>query len=141
MFRIKRIIELIKKRAKKKEERMNPREIFSNNLNRLMKEKGITQSDICKKFNITASTVSDWAKGTNYPRVDRMQQLADYFGVLMTDLIKENNHSSPSIISTDNLRPKQRILFDRSKELTDAQADMILGIVNEILKEKDNDGI
>lgn len=38
-------------------------------------------------------TVSNWVRGEKYPRIDKIQALADYFGVLKSDLIemKPNN--------------------------------------------------
>lgn len=68
----------------------NPREIFPVNLKKLMQQKGITQSEIVDKLDVTSSTVSDWCNGNKYPRVDKMQQLADLFGVLMSDLTAVN---------------------------------------------------
>lgn len=68
---------------------MTPKEIFAFNLNRLMKKYGKQQSDIVSYMNTTASTVSDWCNAKKYPRVDKMQKLADYFGVLKSDLTEE----------------------------------------------------
>ena len=79
----------------------NAREIFVVNLTRLMKEHGITQADIAARFGITASTVSDWATGKHYPRVNRMQQLADLFHVPMSYFMSEH---------ADAPSPDERIL-------------------------------
>lgn len=64
--------------------------IFAANLNRLLSETGKSQSDLVTHFGITASTVSDWCNAKKFPRVDKVQQLADYFGVKKSDLIEEN---------------------------------------------------
>lgn len=69
---------------------MNPKEVFAKNLNRLLSKNGKTQSDLVTYMNTTASTVSDWCNGKKYPRVDKMQKLADYFGVLKSDLTEEH---------------------------------------------------
>lgn len=84
---------------------MTPKEIFSKNLNHLLNLNGKSQSDLVIYMNTTASTVSDWCNGKKYPRVDKMQKLADYFGVLKSDLIEEH---SPDIIPVD-FRPNHRI--------------------------------
>lgn len=68
---------------------MTPKEVFAKNLNRLLSKNGKTQSDLVAYMNTTASTVSDWCNGKKYPRVDKMQKLADYFGVLKSDLTEE----------------------------------------------------
>lgn len=63
--------------------------IFAQNLNRLLNEKGKTQSDLVTYFGITASTVSDWCNAKKFPRVDKIQKLADYFGIKKSDLIEK----------------------------------------------------
>ncbi len=69
---------------------MTPKEVFAKNLNRLLTKHGKTQADLVSYMNTTASTVSDWCNGKKYPRVDRMQKIADYFGVLKSDLTEEH---------------------------------------------------
>ena len=68
----------------------NARQIFVANLCNLMERNGITQADIVQRFGLTASTVSDWVKGKKYPRVDKMQMLADLFHVPMSYLVSEH---------------------------------------------------
>lgn len=79
----------------------NAREVFVTNLNRLMKENNVSQADIVARFGITASTVSDWVTGKKYPRVNRMQQLADLFHVPMSYFMSEH---------ADAPSPDERIL-------------------------------
>ena len=67
------------------------RETFVRNLGTYMRIRGIDQSDIVSALGITASTVSDWVNGKKYPRVDAMQRLADYLGVLLSDLTSDAN--------------------------------------------------
>lgn len=68
----------------------NQRSIFVNNLKNAMQRRGVTQSDIVASLGISASTVSDWCTGKNYPRVDAMQRLASFLGVLLSDLTTEH---------------------------------------------------
>ena len=62
------------------------REIFATNLKRIMEKRGITQADIVDKLGITSSTASDWVNARKYPRVDKMQMLAELLKVSLTDL-------------------------------------------------------
>lgn len=72
----------------------NQRVIFASNLTRYMNLRGIAQSDIVMELGVSASTVSDWVKGKKYPRVDAMQKLADYLGVLISDLTTDHESKS-----------------------------------------------
>ena len=73
---------------------MTQREVFAANLNKLMHSRGLDQIDIVRRLDVTASTVSDWANGKKYPRVDAMQKLADLFGVRMSDLMSDDIETS-----------------------------------------------
>ena len=70
------------------------RRIFADNLARLMREKGVTQDDIVRKLGYSSSTVSDWYNAKKYPRVKKMQELADMFRVSVSDLRDEPTSAS-----------------------------------------------
>ena len=74
------------------------RQIFVTNLKREMRRTGKTQSDISRALNIPLSTVSSWHNGASYPRVDKMQALADYFHVSMRDLTDDMSASDHPVL-------------------------------------------
>ena len=57
------------------------RQIVSNNLNELAKRKGVIPADLVRDLGIAEATIRSWFNGTKYPRIQSVQQLADYFGV------------------------------------------------------------
>ena len=63
--------------------------IFSNNLSRLLDSNGITQIEFAKKMNVAASTVSSWCNGDKMPRMDKVEWMAEFFGVPRTSLIDD----------------------------------------------------
>lgn len=65
------------------------REVFVKNLRHYMEEREVSQADIASRMGLTASTVSDWYKGKNYPRVDAMQRLATILDISMRELTTE----------------------------------------------------
>lgn len=69
---------------------MNIREIFVNNLKKLMILNSKSQSDLVDDLNLSQSTISDWMRAINYPRAETIQRLADYFGVNIIDLVGED---------------------------------------------------
>ena len=50
----------------------------------LLKTKGVTPYQVSKETGISNSTFSDWKNGRSEPKVDKLQKLADYFGVPIT---------------------------------------------------------
>lgn len=71
------------------------RAAFARNLKHIMNQKGVAQADLVARFGITASTVSDWCNGKKYPRVNKIQLLADYFGVSRSELTEELGVGTP----------------------------------------------
>ena len=65
------------------------REIFSNNLKYYMKKNNITQNDLILRFGLSSSTISDWCNGKKYPRIDKIEMLANYFKIEKSDLIED----------------------------------------------------
>lgn len=68
---------------------MNNKNIFARNLKRYMGLNGKTRKDLEKDLGVSYYTISDWVNGKKYPRMDKVELLANYFGVQKSDLIEE----------------------------------------------------
>lgn len=68
---------------------MDNKKIFATNLKRYMEANGKSRKDISEALGISYFTVTDWVKGKKYPRMDKVEMLAAYFGILKSDLIEE----------------------------------------------------
>lgn len=62
---------------------------FANNLTWYVEKSGRTQREIAEYLNVPYSTFNEWTKGKKYPRMDKVEMLANYFGILKSDLIEE----------------------------------------------------
>jgi len=60
--------------------------VFSKQLNRLMKEKDVTQSELGRVMGVSQAAVSKWLKGT-IPKGDQLYVLAEFFGIGMDEFI------------------------------------------------------
>lgn len=65
------------------------KEILSKNLKQYMNKKGITQKEMSEIVGVATSTFNDWMKAKKYPRIDKIEIMANYFGILKSDLIEE----------------------------------------------------
>ena len=65
------------------------REVFAKNLLYYLEKSGRTQIEIAEIVGVSKSTFNDWVKGKKYPRIDKIEKLAIYFGILKSDLIEE----------------------------------------------------
>lgn len=68
---------------------MDNKNVFSRNLKYQMELHGKTRQDISDALGISYFTVTSWVNGTKYPRMDKVEKLAVYFGILKSDLIEE----------------------------------------------------
>ena len=62
------------------------REAFPKILAAYMASHNMKQADVARNVHVSKQIVSDWLRGKKFPRVDKMQELADMFGVLMSDM-------------------------------------------------------
>ena len=65
------------------------KKIFATNLQHYMGKSNRSQKEIAEIVGVSAPTVNEWLKCKKYPRMNRIQSLADYFGILKSDLIEE----------------------------------------------------
>ena len=63
--------------------------ILSKNLKHYIEKSGKDRRELAKEWGFPYSTVTDWINGKKYPRIDRIEIMADYFGILKSDLIEE----------------------------------------------------
>lgn len=69
--------------------------VFANNLQHYMDVIGKSRKEVCSDLGIAYSTFTEWCAGKKYPRIDKIEMLADYFGIQKSDLI-EDKLSTPS---------------------------------------------
>lgn len=91
------------------------KETMAKNLVYYIEKSGRTQKEIADAVGVARSTVSEWIKGNKYPRIDKIELLADYFKILKSDLIEDktaehkemqkNNDTLASIIVRMRIDP------------------------------------
>lgn len=55
---------------------------------KLKEVKGVTSYAVAKATGITTTTLTNWGKGKYTPKQDKLQLIADYFGVTLDYLVK-----------------------------------------------------
>lgn len=135
------------------EEKDNLKKIFAANLKAQMREKDVTTSDLSRAFDLPFSTVAGWVNGDRYPRMDKVQMLADYFGILKSELIDETEETQPepenkklndeeiwAFREAMRRRPQFKVLFDLNhKQMTKKDKDLICDFIDRLTDEGEND--
>lgn len=71
----------------------NLKDIMSKNIKAQLKRMGKTQTDLAKDLGFPEMTVSNWINAKTYPRVDKIQSMADYFGISRSDLTEDKPYN------------------------------------------------
>ncbi|MFQ7219434.1 helix-turn-helix domain-containing protein [Enterocloster sp.] len=63
----------------------------------------VTPYRVCKETGLTTATISNWKAGRYTPKADKLQKIADYFGVTIEYLMtgKENGEKSSELTARD----------------------------------------
>lgn len=93
------------------------REIFSKNLRFLMAKTNKSRNEVSEDIGVSYFTFSDWCNGKKYPRVEKIELLAKYFGVTVSELVSDQKNDT---------KPKEREQNDKKEVL-----DIILRLHND----------
>lgn len=68
--------------------------IFKENINRLLKQHDKTQLELAKFIGVSNTTINNYVKGYNMPRMDKVDKICSFFNVKRSDLIEDTNPTS-----------------------------------------------
>ena len=115
------------------------KEIMAKNLQYYMEKYDKDRNDICKDLNIPYTTFTEWVKGKSYPRIDKIELLANYFGIQKSDLIEESIEMKVEgyLLNSDAVALAQkyyenmelRILFDAVKKVKPEDVELVAEMV------------
>lgn len=60
---------------------------FSEKLQNLRKQKGLTQEDLSKALFVSRTAVSKWESGRGFPNIESLKQIADFFDITVDELL------------------------------------------------------
>lgn len=105
--------------------------IMAKNIQRYMDQRGISRQQLCDALDIKYTTLRDWLKGITYPRIGKVEAMANYFGCEKSDLI-EDKKEKPT--EDDGLTDNQRLLMEFAKSVPDDKAAMVLKVIRSIVE-------
>lgn len=101
---------------------------FSSNLERLMNKRDMSDSDLANLVDVNRTTVTRWRKGIRSPKLDKLPEIANIFGVEPLDLVSENNKNK--VIEEINTT---------TSKLTPPRQHNVLDFANKQLEEQNNE--
>ena len=92
---------------------------MAKNILRYMSLKQKSRQEVCKDLGFSYSTFSEWVSGKKYPRIDKIEIMANYFGCEKSDLIEEKQPAE------SELSLKKREFIQKVENMTDAQIERL----------------
>lgn len=108
---------------------------MAKNIKKYMIENGVTATDVCNTLGFPMPTFSDWIREKTYPRIDKIEKMANYFGIQKSDLIEEQ----PTTTKDDELlkalksNPTKLMLAEWICQLNQEQLQMVEGILQAVI--------
>lgn len=111
---------------------------FSKNLKYLREKKGIEQQELADELKVPRSTLSCWENDLRTPKIEQIQEIADYFNVNMDIISRDYSNNNYKEDDIKMLLDAYQGLSDTDKEF---MRNMIIErrkLIDKQLEEKDN---
>ena len=98
------------------------KEIFAKNLVYYLSVSGREQKEVAEKIGVATSTFNDWTKGKKYPRIDKIELLANYFRIKKSDLIEDKATAPDQLQLTEG----EQLLLNLFRQIPEEQQQVFL---------------
>lgn len=108
---------------------ISSREVFPRKLKYYCDLTGKTRKEICAALDFKYPTFCDWCQGKKYPRVDKIDMLAQYFSTMLgievrySDLTEDKKEQPTA--GNDGLSEKKKAFLDKVKLMSDEELDRL----------------
>lgn len=102
------------------------KEIMAGNIKYYMALKDVRSSQVCKELGFKKTTFSDWVNAKAYPRIDKIEMMANYFGISKADLVEKRQFVAGKLCE---LSDEEYDLLEKYRKATSEQkiaADYVL---------------
>ena len=115
------------------------KEIMAANIKRYLDKKGITMKDLSAELGVPYTTVCDWCKGATYPRIDKIELMANFFGVNKADLVEDPEDVKAELLQRAFFdRPEMRMLFSIAEKASKEDIEKTIKIIEALKGESNN---
>lgn len=67
------------------------KQVMAKNIRYYMEKNGLNATDLALELDFKYSTVLDWLKANTYPRIDKIEMMANYFKIEKSDLVEDKS--------------------------------------------------
>lgn len=113
---------------------------FLKNLKSLRQELGMNQTQLATAIGLSRSAVAMYESGQREPDLETLYTIAEYFKVSVDYLVGKSNIKEKTPAEEGvKLDDFTYALFDETKDLTDADKEMLLGMAKMLKERKDKE--
>lgn len=108
------------------------KEVLAKNLKKYINNKNISRKELSKVLDVPYSTLSDWINAKIYPRIDKIELLADYFKIEKSDLIEDKSKTEyiDKVIPTSD---KEKEVIESFKQLNSEGQDKVVSYTKDLV--------
>lgn len=116
--------------------------IFTRNLNNLLHEHNKTQLELANYIGVSNTSVNNWTKGYNTPRMDKIDLICSFFHIRREDLLTDTPKEQTYYTNPETAKVAQeifdnsdlRILFNAAKDSTPEQLKLAAEMLRQFKK-------
>lgn len=105
--------------------------------------RGLTQAELAQQLEVSSSTVAMWEVGRREPNLETLEAISDVFNVPLSYFLCDDPDHAVNLSPADADRlealhrnPRLGMLFDRQREMSDADVEIMLTLAERILNER-----
>lgn len=108
--------------------------VMAENIQYYLDKKGINSVKLAEDLGINYTTIRNWIQGRSYPRIDKIEMMANYFGIEKSDLVerktdKISSNNEPidlsELANTDDDAVWDKLVSSGGRPLTEKDKAMI----------------
>ena len=111
------------------------KEIMASNLKFYIARSGKSQKELAEMVGVATSTFNDWVKGKKYPRIDKIEKLADFFRIQKSDLIEDKTDKADSL-DIISVTESERLLLELFNKVPEDKQSLVIEMIRAALKTK-----
>lgn len=126
------------------------KETMAKNIKYYMEKNNVNSLELCRVLGVPQSTFSYWLNAKTYPRIDKIEKMANYFGISKADLVEDMRERTASQYGEDDAelleyleylrtRPEARILMSTMRGATKEEVEENVRFIEALRKSRHAD--
>ncbi|MDM8261901.1 XRE family transcriptional regulator [Ligilactobacillus salivarius] len=93
------------------------KKIMASNIRRNLDKLGLNTKEFSNKLDFKYTTVLDWVNAKTYPRIDKIEKMANFFGIEKSELVEEFNYDNTYLNKLNNT--VMQLTIENKKKVVD----------------------